>query len=198
MSRSLLTRPRGQSGASKPFRRLSERGITWFVAALATLPVVAECIERITSRWMPIADDAMVAALAWDVPTRSSPVLGMPSTLRGFGKLGALHHPGPMLFWTFALPERLTGGAPAGVAAGVAMLHVAALLTAAMFARRRAGAPGAALVVAAMALVEVALTRGLLGAPVNIYAPLLAFGAFIVVAWSVAAGDHAALLPMIL
>src|SRR5258708_37425211 len=64
------------------------------------------------------------------------------------------HHPGPMLFWALAVPERLAGSSPTGILVGTALVNAAAVVvfgiaTARLLGRRAAvgpRAPGAALI----------------------------------------------------
>jgi hypothetical protein len=162
--------------------------LIWVALLAACAPVSVECAARIVSRWTPVGDDAMVAFLSYDVLSGHSPTHGMPSTLAPFGTR-VLYHPGPLLFWVFAIPERATGGAAAAIVLTVGALQVASIVAVALLVLRRAGSGAALLALAALSLCELALGRDVLGSPLNTYSVLLPFAAFLVSCWVVACGD---------
>ncbi|MDQ1466781.1 MAG: hypothetical protein QOH10_1196 [Actinomycetota bacterium] len=161
----------------------------------AVIPVAVAAVGRIADHWQPADDEAAIARLAHDVFTRHPPLLGMPSTIGNGVKLtgGVPHHLGPMLFWLFAVPDRLTGSSPSALVVTIALVNIVSIAAFAWQVRRRAGSYAA---IAAMFGVTVMLWsfgRDLTVQIWNPYAALLPFLLFLGLAWSVACGDRLAL-----
>src|SRR5207237_869299 len=104
------------------------------------------------------------------------------------------HHPGPMMFWALAVPERLADSAPIGLLLGTALVNAVALATVGSVMARLLG-PRAA--VCALALAEVlvwALGRQWVVDPWNPYIALLPALALCALAGAAVAGRNRALI----
>jgi hypothetical protein len=154
------------------------------LVALLVLPAVVAALSLLGRHWYPTADQAFEALRIGDVGGQHTPLVGEPSR---FG----WYHPGPLLFFLLAPALRLFG--ETGVLAGMAALNTAALIGVAVVARRRGGT--ALLIWTALLLAALvhALGPGFLLDPWNPWAALLPFLFFVMLAWSVACGDHVAL-----
>jgi len=106
---------------------------------LAILPVVVAVGRAIENGWTPLSDDAYFAVRARDVFSyHNFPLLGTwSSSSQAYGI--NLHNPGPLQFDLLALPVRIFGGG-AGLALGVAIINIVAIVGIAVFAYRRGGA----------------------------------------------------------
>jgi hypothetical protein len=162
--------------------------MVWLALLAACAPIAVESAARIQHGWTPAGDDAMVAVLARDVLSGHSPSHGMPSTLPYHGAR-VLYHPGPLLFWVYAIPERATGGASAAIVLTSGALQIAAIVAVTLLARRRAGPSAALLALAALALSELALGRDVIESSLNVYVVLLPLAAFLASCWVVSSGD---------
>jgi hypothetical protein len=81
--------------------------VTALIAAtLVVLPVVGGVVRAVADRWTPIGDLAAVQLRVLDTFTARTPLVGMPSTAID-GGASALHHPGPLHFWSLAVPTRI-------------------------------------------------------------------------------------------
>ena len=139
--------------------------------------------------WRPLGDDAVTGILAHDVLSVRTPLVGMPSTIATANAVYPAHHPGPLLFWALALPDRLSGSAPVGLLLGAVLVNVLAVLAIGVVSRRVAG-NGAAL----GALTIVVVLAWALGrqAIIDVWNPYLAVFpmlAMLVCTWAVFAGD---------
>ncbi|MCU1454752.1 MAG: hypothetical protein JWN46_2898, partial [Acidimicrobiales bacterium] len=169
-------------------------------AVLVALPVVAGAVGLARARWLPDLDDSAITYRVQRVLALHPPLVGMPSTLQGdvIGPRLTTNHPGPLLFWLLAPLYRLSGRAGIGIAAGVALLNVLAVVGAVVFAHRRRGPGLAAVVGIALLLMERSLSTDLLASPFNPYVSILPLFLLVILTWSVAAGDRAAYVPFVL
>lgn len=173
----------------------------WFLAmlALAVAPLFVAVGVQAHRGWRPVGDDAAIATLAHDVLSTRTPLVGMPSTIGqdaaepGAGNEHA-HHPGPMLFWALAVPERLTGSSPIGILVGTALVHAAALVVLGLVVARLLGPRAAVGVLALVAVLVWALGRQWIVDPWNPYIGLLPVLALCTLAWAAAAGHTRALI----
>lgn len=161
--------------------------LIWLALLAACAPIAVESAARIRHRWTPAGDDAMVAVLARDVLSVHSPLHGMPSTLPHGARF--LYHPGPLLFWVYAIPERATGGTSAAIVLTTGALQFGAIVAVTLLVRRRAGPSAALLALAALALTELAVGRDVIESTLNVYVVLLPLAAFLVSCWAVSCGD---------
>jgi hypothetical protein len=173
----------------------------WFfgILALAVAPLFVAVGMQAHRGWRPVSDDAAVATLAHDVLSPRTPLVGMPSTIgqdaadAGAGNEHA-HHPGPMMFWALAVPERLTGSAPVGILVGTALVNAAALVVVGLLVARLLGWRAAAGTLALLAVLLWALGRQWIVDPWNPYLALLPVFALCALAWVAAAGRTRALV----
>jgi len=78
----------------------------------AAVPVIVATVHAVQARWMPGADQAIIATRAHDVFTSHTPLVGQYTTAAGvMGRVTS--DPGPMLDWLIALPARF--GSPASI-----------------------------------------------------------------------------------
>lgn len=178
----------------------SRRGVgedlapAWILPAalgLALVPIVTAVVRAIADGWRPIGDNAYFAIRAQDVLSTKPPLLGTWSSASEAAGTD-FNNPGPLLFDILALPTSLWDRG-AGTALGVALFNALAVAGIAVFARRRGGT---ALGVVAMVIVAtLAWTMGseLLFDPWQPHSLLLCFLLFLVLVWSLAAGDASAL-----
>lgn len=178
----------------QPAAPRSNRFVIAAGVAAACVPVAVAGARRLIGGWRPAGDDAAVTRFAYDVVTRRTPLLGMPSTL-GEGGRPWPHHPGPMLFWALAVPLRVFGSAPAGLMVGVGLVNVAAIVALAMFVRRRSGAIAMLFALAALTSAFFSIGQGALSSVLNPEIAIAPLGLFLVLAWSMADGDLLA-VPM--
>ncbi len=153
-------------------------------------------ISRIRSQWQPADDEAAIARISHDVFSRHTPLLGMPSTI-GKGVIATngatAHHLGPMLFWLFAVPDRLTGSAPAALVATMALTNMVCIAAVAWQIRRHAGRLAALAAMLGVSIMIWSLGRDITVQIWNPYAALFPFLLFLVLAWTAACGDRIAL-----
>jgi hypothetical protein len=153
-------------------------------AALLVLPVVVAVISLVGYHWHPVSDLALEALRVKDVGGRHTPLVGVQSRFGWF-------HPGPLMFWLFAPFDRLFG--ETGLLVGAAFFNAAALVGALSVGWRRGGLPLLALVAVTAALLSHAIGPAVLIEPWNPWVPVLPFLLYVLLAWSVAEQDWAAL-----
>jgi len=172
-----------------PSRLASRLSVAAVVVAL--LPVAVATTRALERGWLPVSDDAFFAIRARDVLTEHHPLLGTWSS----ASLTAdteLNHPGPLLFDVLALPVRLLGGG-AGLALGVALVNGLAVVGIAIVAYRRGGPLLGTVAAAVAAALGWAMGSEALFEPWQPHSVLLPFLCFLMLVWSVACGDLAAL-----
>ncbi len=157
---------------------------------LVVLPVVVAAVRGVRGGWIPIGDNAFFAVRAADVFTRHHPLVGT-WTSASLSTGVDVNNPGPLFFDLLALPVRL--GPVAGLAVGAALVNIAAITGAAVFAWRRAGARGTVAVAVAMAALAWAMGSELLYDPWQPNALLFPFFFVLVAAWATSLGDLPAL-----
>lgn len=175
------------------------RAVDWaLIAAVvgAALPVVGAAVARVGSHWRAAGDEAMIARLSHDVFSSHTPLLGMPSTIAAGIDVtggGTPHHLGPMLFWLFAIPDRVSGSSPAALTITIALVNIASIAAIAWQVRRRAGSSAAIVAMLGVTVMLWSVGRDLTVQIWNPYAALLPLLLFLVLAWSAACGDPVAL-----
>jgi hypothetical protein len=148
--------------------------------------IVVPAIRAIARGWRPLGDNALLLIRVVDVGTEHNPQLGSwSSSSLAAGR--AVHNPGPIYFDLVAVPVKLFGPW-VGVAIGVTIINLAAVLLAVAAARRIAGTTGQLMI--ALVCAGLAWTMGseLL---FDIWQPnalVLPAMAFLVTAWGLAAG----------
>jgi hypothetical protein len=187
--------PAGTRGREAPARRgRHERLLVLGLGLAAALPIVVAAVYAVVDGWVPLGDDAFIAARAFDVFTERSPQVGQYSS----GASGVLdepaYSPGPLLYWLLAVPVRLPW--PSAPAVLMGAVNVACVVGLVALARRRGG-------LALMVAVALALPVMLMSLPSETYsdvwnpsAPLLPLALLVFLAWSVACGEWR-LLPVL-
>jgi hypothetical protein len=129
----------------------------------------------------PNADQALIELQTKDV--------GSDAVLVGpYSRLG-WNHPGPALYYLLAVPYRLAGGAPAGLAVGALVINGAAVVGMLVLAQRRGGAPLLVATVLVLVVLMRALGAGFLADYWNPYITVLPFGLLVFLAWSMISGE---------
>ena len=158
----------------------------------AVLPVLVAVGRAVANGWTPLSDDALFAIRARDVFSyHNLPLVGLDSSTSLVAGT-ELHHPGPLQLDLLALPVRLLGGG-AGLAVGVGIINVAAVVTIAVFAYRRGGALTGTLAMLLTAGLCWTMGSEALFEPWQPIAVMLPFLCFVFLAWSVSCGDLVAL-----
>ena len=171
----------------------------WALVVLAVAPFFVAMAVQAHDGWRPVSDDAAVATLAHDVLSTRTPLVGMPSTIgQDAARPGAgnehAHHPGPMMFWALAGPERLAGSAPIGVLLGAALVNATALAIVGLVVVRLLGPRAAVGALAVAGVLVWALGRQWIVDPWNPYLGLLPVLALCALAWAAVAGRPRALI----
>lgn len=157
------------------------------IGVLAAITPIVVAASRAAARgWVPVGDDAYTAIRGHDVFGGHVPLLGTWSSATLWAHR-QISHPGPVQFDVAAIPIRLFGSGT-GVVFSTAGVNVAAVVTAALLARRLIGPIGATMVMLFTAGLLWAMGSELLFDPWSQYAPVLPFLAFLFAVWSVASG----------
>jgi hypothetical protein len=155
-------------------------------------PFVVAVTRGIRGGWVPVGDNALMAIRTGDVFTRHPPLLGTGSSISKVIN-DRVNNLGPLLFDLLAPPAKLFDSG-AGLVVGVTLLNASAVVGIAVFAHRRGGAlftMGAMLSTAALAW---GMGSELLYEPWQPHSLMLPFLCFLVLVWSLACGDLAALV----
>jgi hypothetical protein len=188
-------RDAGTEGGGRP--AIEPRWIRLLVpacAAVAVLPIVVAVARAIAGDWVPVGDNAYFLIRARDVLTEHNPWLG--SWTSASLTLGDdINNPGPLLFDLFAIPAKL--GGQAGLAVGVGVVNVAAVLGILAVARRQTGAQGVVATTVAVAALARSMGSELLFDPWQPHSLLFPFLLFLILTWGLACGDEV-LLPWLI
>ncbi len=168
-------------------RRLPRPGLGTLVVALALLPVIVAPIRALARGWVAVGDNGLLLLRAQDVMTSDHPLLGT-WTSASLGAGESINNPGP-LWWDVLAPFVKLGGPSVGLALGVMAANAAAIVLAAWAARRAGGQPAMLVVTALSAGLTWSMGSELLFDAWQPHAMLLAFWAFLVVAWALGTGD---------
>jgi hypothetical protein len=161
--------------------------LAWTCVAAAILPVVVATVRAMAGGWRAIGDNAFFGLRAADVLTEHHPLLG--TWTSASLTIGVdVNNPGPLLFDALALPVRV-GGPHAGLAVGVALVNIAAILGIAAVARRRGGAPAVVAAMAAATGLGWALGSELLFDPWQPHSLVFPALCYLFLVWALAAGD---------
>ena len=167
---------------------LGKRRAVLATGVAAALPIIVSTVKAVAEGQVPLGDEALIAVKSYDVFTADSPLLGPLSS--GYSTVVGrpVFHPGPMLFWLFAIPARLPW--PEALAAAAGLVNLASVMGIVALARRRGGP---LLMLAAAAAVTVMLASLPSAASSDIWnpsAPTLPFLLLVFLAWSLACGEH--------
>ncbi|KNX39067.1 hypothetical protein [Luteipulveratus halotolerans] len=183
---------RVRATAARRTQHVSTRARLALVVGATSVPLASWTARFVAGGWQPQGDEALISIRVGDVLSTDPPLMGMRSTSGITAPDVWAHHPGPIDFYAFAGPHFLAGRHPAGVLVGCLLLAVAMVAVAIWNAHRAAGWSG----VAAVALVVLAMER-MFGAglvlPLNVWPPMLAFLATLVLAWRLVLGQVGAM-----
>ncbi|MDQ3177395.1 MAG: hypothetical protein M3Q72_07600 [Actinomycetota bacterium] len=167
---------------------VGSNAVRWRTGALAivVVPVVVAFTRALVRGWGPIGDNGILVVRADDVLTRHHPLLGS-WTSASIASGQAVHNPGPLYFDMIAAPVKLFGHS-VGLALGVALVNVAAVVFAVLVAERVAGRTSMVAMAAAVVVVEWSVGSELLFDVWQPNALMLPGIAFMVATWAIAAG----------
>lgn len=170
--------------ASSSITRVPRPGLsgirTWALVVLVASPLIVTVVSLIGTHWHPTSDNALEVLRIRDVGGRHTPLTGVQSR---FG----WDHPGPLLFWLLAPFQWAAGNT--GILVGVACINGAAIVTALLLGRRRAGLPFVVVLSVAILVLTRALGPSLLVDPWNPWVAVLPFLVYMLLAWCVADRD---------
>lgn len=169
-----------------PVERWAARASVLAVAATILVAGIRAAVDG----WYPIGDNALLTLRSRDVLTSHHPWLGT-WTSASLTVGTPINNPGPLQFDLLAPFAKVDPGA--GVAIGVAVLNVVAVVLAATFARRVGGPRLASFTMVAAGGLAWSMGSELLFDPWQPHSLLLPFLALLVLMVSVAAGDLTAL-----
>jgi hypothetical protein len=164
------------------------------LALCATTPIVGSAVH-VGRGWVPVSDTAIVATRARDVFTGETPLLGQPSTA-GIDVGEDVHHPGPLEFWAIAAAQQAEDH-PAASLVAVTVVNLAAVVLAVLMASWIGGMPLAAWASAVCTALGWSLRGEVLVDPLNPFAALLPFAAFLVACVAVTGRRWWALVPAV-
>ena len=158
---------------------------------LALAPIFVAAVRAVDWGWVPVGDNALQAVRAYDVLAGDAPLIG---TLSSASETAGqdVNHPGPLMDDLLAVPVHVVDSG-AGLAVGMALVNALAVVGLAVFAFRRGGPVIGTAATAGAAMLSWSLGSELLLDPWNPYGVVLAFLCFLVLVWSVSAGDLVAL-----
>lgn len=166
---------------------------TWSVI-VPCIPVVVMALRALASDWEPIGDAAYFAVRSRDVLTDHHPLLGAWSS--GSSTLeSSVNNLGPLQLDLLAPFTRL--GGPAGLAVGIGLLNIAAIVTVWATARQLLGPLGVLGIVATTVLLEWSMGSRTLIEGRQQWALVLPMWCLIVLVWAVACGRSSAIAPLV-
>jgi hypothetical protein len=166
--------------------------LAWVALALAQLPLVVAAVRAIRAGWVPVGDSALIAIRSQDVLGGGDlPLIGMWAS-SSWGVGFHYNHPGPLLYDLLAVPAALFPGGT-GQVVGATLIGTASVLGIFLAAQRRGGPLLAVVAMAVTGVLCWAMGSAVLVEPWHANTVLLPFLCFVLLAWSVAAGDEACL-----
>ncbi|MDQ3739069.1 MAG: hypothetical protein M3337_07870, partial [Actinomycetota bacterium] len=163
-------------------------GWWWRAGALTVVivPIVVAGCRALIRGWSPLGDNGILVVRAADVLTRHNPLLGS-WTSASIASGQPVNNPGPLYFDLIALPVKLLGHS-VGLAVGVALVNVAAVVFVVLASERLAGRTAMLSLSFAAVLLEWSMGSELLFDVWQPNALVLPGLAFMVAAWGVACG----------
>ena len=160
--------------------------MVWLVVVLSPFLVAAILLlTKIGGRYHPGGDFATIELQVRDV--------GRHPVLIGLFSRADWHHPGPTFFYLLAVPYRLLGSMSVSLSAGALIVNAAALAALARLAFRRGGVALAMSLLAGVSVSARSLGTDFLRSPWNPDLPVLLYGVFLLLVWSLFCGDSWAL-----
>ena len=149
-------------------------------------PVLVAGINGLTRSWYPAGDWGVMELRILDVGGAHTPLVGPYSRY-------SWNHPGPLLFWLLAVPYRLSGGRPASILLGAALLNALAVVGVLVFAWRHGRLALLVPMAVSLTLLLHSIGPALLRDPWNAWVTVVPFGLLVVAAWAAVEGDRATL-----
>jgi hypothetical protein len=174
------------SGWAHGLRRNWQLVASVALGLIVAVPVVVSGLDAWGVTWFPVGDWAIIELRTLDVGGRRTPLLG-PYSRYGW------NHPGPLLFWLYAAPYRLSGGSPWALLVTAAAVNAGSLAGMLAFAWRRGRLPLVGATAVALSLIVLNVEPGMVRDPWNPWVTVLPFGLLVVVVWSAVEGDRLAL-----
>ena len=163
---------------------IDERLSRWSLV-VPCVPIVVMVIRKLTGDWQPLGDAAYFAVRSRDVLTANHPLLGAWSS--GSTNLEqSVNNLGPLQLDLLAPFTRLLG--PEGLAIGIGLLNVAAVVGVWAVCRRLIGPVGVVAVMGVTALLEWTMGSRALIEGRQQWALMLPFWCLLFVSWAVSAG----------
>jgi hypothetical protein len=162
--------------------------------AMAIVPLVVAPVRALAGGWIALGDNGLILLRARDVGTSNHPLLGT-WTSASLTAGRNVNNPGPLWFDVLA-PFVRVGGASVGLAVGVMVANVAAIVVAAWAAHRAGGVRALILVTALSAGLAWTMGSELLFDAWQPHAMILPFWALLVMCWALASG-HLVFAPII-
>ena len=160
---------------------------------LAVVPVAVILAVTLASvagaTWYLTGDFSHTEFLVRAIP-RHPPLIGVAARVKDLGST-----PGPSMAYLLYPFYKVFGSTAFALVSAVDLLHLAAIASAVLVARRVGGASIAALTAASLTVVAVALTPRFFLEPWNVWVPVFAFALFLVLVWGLVC-EHLALLPL--
>lgn len=119
--------------------RPQTRRWTLIACCLVALPFLTSAVSAATRGWMPTWDTAFTQLRVFDVGTRRTPLVGMPSTISQ-SLAAPASHPGPLHFWLLAVPFVITRAWQSGLASAQAVVNAGVAVAAVLAVRSSIGA----------------------------------------------------------
>src|SRR5690606_17556184 len=155
-------------------------------------PLAVAAVRAVAAGRVPVGDAATIGIRARDVLGGGElPLIG-PTATSSWTSGIYQNHPGPLFYDALAAPAALLPG-PAGIVVGTVLIEAFAVLGIFVLARRRGGDPLAVVALAMTAVLCWSMGSAVLVEPWPPNTLLLPFVCFVLLAWSVAAGDVACL-----
>lgn len=149
---------------------------------LVLVPFVVSAVAVLVNHAStPLADRALTELRVRD--------LGHHPVLLGLYSRDGWSHPGPLVFYTLALPYRIFGSTMTGLLVGALFVNALAIVGMATIAKRVGGVPAALLVLTAGGVVARALGADVLRDPWVCWITVLPFGVFCLLTWAMATGE---------
>ncbi len=154
---------------------------------MAITPLVVATVRALSRRWIAIGDNGLILLRAEDVATANHPLLGT-WTSASLTAGRNINNPGPLWFDVLAPFVRI-GGPSVGLAVGVMVANIAAIVGAIWAAQRTGGIRALVLVTALSAGLAWAMGSELLFDAWQPHALILPFWTLLVMSWGLASGD---------
>ncbi|RNI17291.1 hypothetical protein [Flexivirga caeni] len=183
VSRPAIARPR-RSARVRRTRSLALHPAT-LLSLLCAVPVVVAAARAIAAGWLPVGDDAIVAARIQAVFSAHPPLVGMRSTSGNTQRSLDSHHPGPLEFYLDAPVSALFHYSATGIVLSVALVNLVCVVGTVVMAYRLRRLRTAVPVAGALLLAQWLLGPDVLARPLNPYAGILSVLLMLVAAWAV-------------